>query len=78
MQLNEYTSELTVIGGGVAGLATATFLARDGRRVRLFEQDSPIEFIDLEPFARQIIGTELAWPQSSCGRKSGLGSLRIG
>src|SRR2546428_4044375 len=30
--------EVTVIGGGVAGLAAATFLARDGRRVRLFEQ----------------------------------------
>ena len=38
MQSNEYMPEVTVIGGGVAGLAAATFLARDGRRVRLFEQ----------------------------------------
>lgn len=30
--------EVIVIGGGLAGLTTATFLARDGKRVRLFEQ----------------------------------------
>src|SRR5918912_1963608 len=27
-----------VVGGGVAGLAAATFVARQGRRVKLFEQ----------------------------------------
>jgi len=30
--------EAVVVGGGVAGLAAATFIARTGRRVRLFEQ----------------------------------------
>jgi len=30
--------EVIVIGGGVAGLAAAALLARDGKRVRLFEQ----------------------------------------
>jgi phytoene dehydrogenase-like protein len=38
MQSNEYKSDVIVIGGGVAGLATATFLARSGKGVHLFEQ----------------------------------------
>ena len=38
MQSNEWIPEVAVIGGGVAGLAAAAFLARDGRGVRLFEQ----------------------------------------
>ncbi|HXG94904.1 MAG TPA: NAD(P)/FAD-dependent oxidoreductase [Blastocatellia bacterium] len=36
MQSNE--QEVIVIGGGVAGLAAATFIARQGRTVRVFEQ----------------------------------------
>ncbi|MFY9554908.1 MAG: FAD-dependent oxidoreductase [Blastocatellia bacterium] len=38
MESNVYKSEVIVIGGGVAGLAAATFLARSGHPVRLFEQ----------------------------------------
>lgn len=38
MQSNHYKPDVFVIGGGVAGLAAATYLARDGSRVRLFEQ----------------------------------------
>ncbi len=37
MQSNS-TYDALVIGGGVAGLATATFIARQGKRVKLFEQ----------------------------------------
>lgn len=38
MQSNEHQDDVLVIGGGVAGLASATFLARNGNTVRLFEQ----------------------------------------
>lgn len=31
-----------VIGGGIAGLASATYLAREGRRVKLFEQSAAL------------------------------------
>lgn len=34
--------DVIVIGGGVAGLAAATFLARRGKRVRLFEQSDAL------------------------------------
>ncbi|HKP87448.1 MAG TPA: FAD-dependent oxidoreductase [Blastocatellia bacterium] len=38
MQSNEQTCDVIVIGGGVAGLAAATLVARGGKRVRLLEQ----------------------------------------
>src|SRR6266852_6982774 len=38
MQWEEHKPEVIVIGGGIAGLAAATFLARIGKPVRLFEQ----------------------------------------
>ena len=38
MQSDELNSDVIIIGGGLAGLATAALVARDGRRVRLFEQ----------------------------------------
>jgi phytoene dehydrogenase-like protein len=38
MRPDEQQIDVTIIGGGVAGLASAVFLARDGKRVRLFEQ----------------------------------------
>jgi phytoene dehydrogenase-like protein len=38
MQSNKYQCDVAVVGGGVAGLAAATFLARSGNTVRLFEQ----------------------------------------
>jgi phytoene dehydrogenase-like protein len=38
MLSNEELCDVIVIGGGVAGLASATFLARSGITVRLFEQ----------------------------------------
>lgn len=38
MHSNQNTTEAIVVGGGVAGLAAATYLARSGRGVRLFEQ----------------------------------------
>lgn len=38
MQLNDHQSDVAIIGGGMAGLAAATYLARGGRQVRLFEQ----------------------------------------
>src|SRR5205809_7632837 len=34
----EYHGDVAVIGGGVAGLAAATLIARSGKSVRLFEQ----------------------------------------
>ena len=34
------SSDIIIIGGGLAGLTTATFLARAGKRVTLFEQSS--------------------------------------
>ncbi len=38
MQFDELNTDVIIIGGGLAGLATATTLARNGKRVRLFEQ----------------------------------------
>jgi phytoene dehydrogenase-like protein len=38
MQSSEQRSDAVVVGGGVAGLAAAVFLARGGKSVRLFEQ----------------------------------------
>ena len=42
MQSNEYQDDVHVVGGGVAGLAAATFLARSGLTVRLFEQSQTL------------------------------------
>lgn len=38
MSSNEYRGEVVVIGGGVAGLAASALIARNGNKVRLFEQ----------------------------------------
>jgi phytoene dehydrogenase-like protein len=38
MQSNDYSKDVIVVGGGVAGLATAAFLARSGKSVSVFEQ----------------------------------------
>ncbi len=38
MQFNEQNPDVIIIGGGLAGLAAATMIARSGRRARLFEQ----------------------------------------
>lgn len=38
MYTDEHKGDVVVIGGGIAGLAAATFIARGGRSVRLFEQ----------------------------------------
>lgn len=38
MHSNEEQGDVIVIGGGIAGLTAATFIAKSGRRVRLFEQ----------------------------------------
>ena len=42
MQSNEQNPDVIIIGGGLAGLAAATMLARSGRRVRLFEQSAAL------------------------------------
>lgn len=38
MHSNEVRPEVIVVGGGIAGLTAATFMARSGKSVRLFEQ----------------------------------------
>src|SRR5215211_2175635 len=38
MQPNEQQNDTIIIGGGVAGLAAAVYIARAGKSVRLFEQ----------------------------------------
>lgn len=38
MDTEEPKGDVVVVGGGIAGLAAATFIARSGKRVRLFEQ----------------------------------------
>ncbi|HEX5735764.1 MAG TPA: FAD-dependent oxidoreductase [Blastocatellia bacterium] len=42
MQSNEQNPDVIIIGGGLAGLAAATMLARSGRSVRLFEQSATL------------------------------------
>jgi len=42
MPLNENEAAAIVIGGGIAGLAAATLIARSGRPVRLFEQSDAL------------------------------------
>jgi phytoene dehydrogenase-like protein len=42
MQSNEEQFDVIVIGGGVAGLAAATFIARQGKSVRLLEQSNAV------------------------------------
>jgi phytoene dehydrogenase-like protein len=42
MDTNEYRNDVVVIGGGIAGLAAATFIARGGKTVRLFEQSQSL------------------------------------
>ncbi|HSB08429.1 MAG TPA: FAD-dependent oxidoreductase [Blastocatellia bacterium] len=38
MQLNDHKCGVAIVGGGLAGLAAATYLAKSGKSVRLFEQ----------------------------------------
>ena len=42
MRSNEKNPDVIIIGGGLAGLAAATMLARSGRSVRLFEQSAAL------------------------------------
>jgi phytoene dehydrogenase-like protein len=42
MQSEHQKTDAIVIGGGLAGLATAIFLAREGKKVRLLEQSSSL------------------------------------
>src|SRR5829696_4825808 len=42
MQLNNNGYDVIVIGGGLAGLAAATLIARQGKRVLLVEQSSDV------------------------------------
>lgn len=63
------------------GEATVAFF-RSGletrwERVGLFSEESPIKFVDLDPYAQEIIGVDLKSKKDSGARKGGLGSLKV-
>jgi hypothetical protein len=65
------------VRGGKASLVFfRTGMEPRWHRVGLLKEDSPIQFLDLDPFAKGIIGVDLG-PAGSPTVKSGLGSLKF-
>jgi len=46
------------------------------QRVGLFNKNCPIKFLDLDPYAKEIIGADLASARKASVQSSGLGSLK--
>jgi hypothetical protein len=63
------------------GKATLSFfrsaLEPRWQRAGLFNPDSPIRFVDLDPYAKAIVGADLASAQGVATGNTGLGSLKI-
>lgn len=62
------TGDVVVVGGGVGGIALATVLARQGRRVTVVERKPPVAF---------RVGESLDWEAPVYLRRLGLASERL-
>ncbi len=66
------------IRGGKVSLAFfRSGLEARWQRVGLFDEDSPITFVDLDPYAKSIFGVDLVSLRGGVAPKTGLASLRI-
>lgn len=64
-------------GGQVSLAFFSSGLETRWQRANLFNNDSPIKFVDLDPYARSILGIDLGSRAVRLTEKTGLGSFKI-